>query len=176
MDVIQPYIKSTQVFDCPSDAFQSSWGSGNTGRFKMHTQRIATEGAPDEYGSYQYNGVYQYMDSASCMSPMHIRKLAGIEDTSGTILTTEGDRSNFNSMLFHGWRDRTPRNGDITPGPNGFRLQFHDGELTARHLDMTNLLYVDGHVKAQKLTALKRPAAAGTPCVGAFAPFTSNLD
>jgi prepilin-type N-terminal cleavage/methylation domain-containing protein/prepilin-type processing-associated H-X9-DG protein len=176
VDVIQPYIKSTQVFDCPSDAFQSSWGSGNTGRFRLAPQRIATEGSPDMYGSYQYNGVYRYMASEACWSPMHILKLAGIEDTAGTILVTEGDRSNFNSMIFHGWVGRAPRDGTVVNGPNGQRMQFNDGELTARHLDTTNLLYVDGHVKAQKLGSLQRRAAGDSSCPGAFTQFTSNLD
>jgi len=175
MDVAQPYIKSEQVFNCPSDSFQAAAGTGNTGRYQM-LPRAGAEGSADQYGSYQYNGVYRYMNSEACWSPMHIRKLSGIEDTAGTILLTESDRSNYNSMLFHGWVGRANPDGQIYQATNGRRLRFNDGEIAERHLETTTILYADGHVKGQKLDSLRRTAAAGTACPGAYAPFTSNLD
>ena len=173
MDVAQPYIKSTQVFDCPSDTFPgNSAGGGGTGRYKM-LPRTGGLAAPDQYGSYQYNHTFEYV-AQECKGPAVIRNISGIEDTAGTVLVTESSRSNFSSMLYYGWVGQTPAPRiDTSVSPR--RLRFLDAyDVHERHLDTTNVLYADGHVKAQKLDALFRRGNGAAP--GALAQFTSCMD
>lgn len=50
------------------------------------------------------------------------------------------------------------------PQPLGLRFLYkRAGMLTARHLETSNMLFTDGHVKAIKLETLYKPVSATNP-------------
>jgi prepilin-type N-terminal cleavage/methylation domain-containing protein/prepilin-type processing-associated H-X9-DG protein len=132
---LQPYLKSAQIFTCPSD---SQMANGLTG---FHV-------------SYIYNFDVGGEDGRDNKS------LASVESPSTVIMMTDGS-----SVM--------ESDGSIKPtsavqscmgvcgfaGPNSFRSDIFNaqkaphpdwGAPIARHLETTNALYADGHVKSQR--------------------------
>lgn len=174
-DALFPYIKSEQIFNCPSDPFDTS-SDQNTQPYVRYPNRPSW---PDRYGSYQYNGTYLYNNN--CHSPGALQAgsgaggaaLASIEDVAGTLLISEANRSNGSSVLyFGGWGGDGPFgiNNSRTPARFGFYGTPPDYyyAIDARHNETTNTLYCDGHAKAIKLDRLMRVSNKGTGCLNIF--------
>lgn len=169
---MQPYIKSTQLFNCPSDPFAGGSGANEFFTHPLVTPASARSSSYDQYGSYVYNATYVY-NGTSCTSPGGLSwdggagvSLAAIEDVSGTLLIGESDKTNKTSALyFAGAWDTAPVITNTRPR----RLSFYSFyEIAERHLETTNVLWVDGHVKATKLDRLLRLSNKGTGCYNAF--------
>jgi len=140
-DVLYPYVKSMQVFNCPS------WtDAAYTGNYRIR------------FFPYSYN----YMAPAlSCSTTYNCgvslgypnggsASLAAVEDTAGTILVTEGSLG-----LTRFIPSRMPSEADLHSSgqclttQNGTVGNWYAPEcLRARHLETMSTLFVDGHVKS----------------------------
>ncbi len=159
MDVVQPYVKSTQVFNCPSDSF-----SGATHRAYVFppTNR---DNALQEFGSYHANQGYTGLGAQNggplgANATFEGASLSSIADTSGTIMVSDaaGDNANASfSTLDAGNNFSIATVGGqklVRTAPAGGVTQ--DSGPIERHLETTNILYVDGHVKALKVDSLMK--------------------
>ncbi len=138
MDAIFPYVKSEQVFVCPSDPTMS---------YKFRGGR--------NYGSYGLNGAYGKGPDTTTpprSSASYLVTLSQLQTPATTVWMTDNNNTDANpntggSQGFF-WATTPP---PIGIGPTGLRqLQ----NIVERHLDTTNVLFCDGHVKAMKLDAL----------------------
>ena len=133
---IFPYLKSGQIFACPSDSTAAT--------------------APDNVISYFYNinlTGYDNQLNPQWSKPVHI---AEFTESTRTVMLWEGsqmttDASDINetgSVAYNGWVST----GGTAPATG--RLDLNGGDLTpwnssmvGRHLDGSNFLAADGHVK-----------------------------
>ena len=133
--VIQPYIKSTQLFACPSN-------EGNT----LPTVPLQANPKDNIPRSYICNGQHPALAAPSIggtapMGPTQGASLAQMGDVSRTLIVTECAPT---------WRyGEAPVN--VVPAAN------FPNYLFSGHLGQINFLFADGHVKAMK------PAATGSP-------------
>jgi len=155
MDAAYPYMKSTQVFLCPSD-------SGAKYTFSASLELGATS---TDYGSYGQNGAYR--DTGDGRTPprssgVETVTLARVGQPSETLWVGDcNNRQEANGSYGFSWANPTDAAiwpNPIADGPTGAR-QLE--KLTARHLETVNLLYCDGHVKALKPERLLDKAADG---------------
>ena len=165
MDTAFPYIKSEQVFTCPSD-------SSANGKYIYYKNLTAASDA--NYGSYGINVMYRY-DSGARNPPtgeyLVGLNISGVQDAAGTIWIA--DQASAAGRMHIGW-SCAPAGGtgctSIQPAqvintsvtPN--KLE----EMAERHLDTTVALYVDGHVKSQKLASLASRRAPDGVTLSAF--------
>jgi prepilin-type N-terminal cleavage/methylation domain-containing protein/prepilin-type processing-associated H-X9-DG protein len=138
--LIMPYVKSSQLFACPSN-------TNNTVRMS----RTGTNTANFIPSSYVCNGHHnsgtfgaqiggkQPMDRFVVGGVTGGASLSEIQNSAQVILIVENNGNNTG----HDWYDI----GDWTSATKNF----------TNHLGTTNILFTDGHVKAMK------PAATGTP-------------
>jgi len=174
MDATLPYIKSTQVFSCPSwaasgDAIAKAGGGPNLGNTGGNPGIASGNFIPIDsgqlntwsnqyYGSYALNTAYWndelHKGPGNSNPPMHISRVAS---PSTTIWAADGNGS-YGIVWASGQPGVTVTAGGVKRmGLN----DYIDGSLVQRHLDTTNLLFVDGHVKSMKIEALTAPAADG---------------
>ncbi len=172
MDAIFPYVKSEQLFSCPSfsasgDAIPAGGASplGNTdgtagtgtGNF-IQAKNLPGTVSNRYYGSYGINTAY-YNDathpapgiSATATGSL---SLASVESSATTVWV--GDS---NGAYNFSWASGQPAVSG-TPKRLG-NSDYQNGSLVERHLETTNVLFVDGHVKAMKLNSLIAPATDG---------------
>jgi prepilin-type N-terminal cleavage/methylation domain-containing protein/prepilin-type processing-associated H-X9-DG protein len=135
MDAAYPYIKSEQVFNCPSQTF--------TGSFGPYKFRSGTN-----YGSYAINASYYFTNDSYAGAAYS--SLAAIEAPATTILATDG-AGNFETQ----WPNAAGNPTISTTTPRTLE------QVVERHLDTTVALYCDGHVKSSKLDALARTKTIG---------------
>lgn len=137
MDAIYPYVKSEQIFMCPSDTVSTNYRyAGNAPGQDLYL-----------WGSYTYNNAYYGYAGAS---PVGV-KLAAIEAPTTTAWILE----QLNAADIELAWGNAAANPSVTMigGINVLNPQFAS-KVPARHLDTTNVLYCDGHVKSVKLDAL----------------------
>jgi prepilin-type N-terminal cleavage/methylation domain-containing protein/prepilin-type processing-associated H-X9-DG protein len=145
MDTLQPYVKSYQLFKCPSDtralsnianpaSSETSYGINMVGFGE-------TGGNPNGPPISQNN------------KPV---KMAGIGSPSTTVFAL--DVLN-NAQLQSQWADLTQSqlqiNNSVSPRTMG-------NQAVERHLETINILWCDGHVKSAKLDLLRTPTTSGT--------------
>jgi len=165
MDSLQPYLKSTQIFDCPSD----SHPGGNNGTAKYVYPASARTAGPIQFGSYYVNQGY-FAGPPGTQGPavgqetLPSISLASLEDSAGTIWAADALGNNLNGVFYA--KDAN-NNFQIvsTATPRFFRSNSGGGTQDTgpveRHLDTTNILYCDGHVKSLKLDALAKTSLDG---------------
>jgi prepilin-type N-terminal cleavage/methylation domain-containing protein/prepilin-type processing-associated H-X9-DG protein len=157
-DVILPYIKNEQVFTCPSDGHAQrlfrSLASGRTG-----TSVSASPG-----GSYSAN--YFYAFSGLANAPFG-SNLAAIAQPADTVFAAETEPA-VNGQL---WAPTGALTGPISNNLTTIRQMllvvnqtppvfgYTDGAgrhywVLARHNEVANVIFCDGHAKAQKVTHL----------------------
>jgi len=146
-DMLYPYVKSLQLFNCPSASQELTYSGGHRVRkfpYSYNYRRpIDTQTACDN----TYNcGVSLGMPNAAGAN------LASVEDVSGTIFVVEGSLA-----LTQFLPGRMPSEADIhatgecLTTQNGTVGNWYTAEcLRARHLDTMGTLFVDGHVKAMQ--------------------------
>jgi prepilin-type N-terminal cleavage/methylation domain-containing protein/prepilin-type processing-associated H-X9-DG protein len=163
MNVIQPYVKSTQLFICPSDSTQKGYVANDK----------PTSGSAQDVGSYAMNSAYFFAQfpgeaARSDHSPRY-KKLSQLAEPSTTIWVA--DKQSQTTTYWHFfWPDQAAQ-PPISPGPPRF-IKTDGGDLIERHLETANYLFCDGHVKALKLDAV----AKVSPTTGAYALFTIDSD
>ena len=134
VDIIQPYVKSYQMFDCPSNA--GAKATPNTGI--------------SSYGGNVTNYLNDQAVQGQVPTPSFSIPDRGISvslSQLGSAATTYwvGDSTNFEVA----WADIGTQ-----PAIGGTAGNRTLGNLRERHLETINVLYADGHVKAVKLNAL----------------------
>lgn len=162
MDAIFPYVKSEQLFDCPSHALPSHVETRIYDKYQFRTGR--------KWGSYAANLAYYDVDldpdpvGERWMNPFQSLAIASWEAPATTILAMDGagrfefawDYASFGNPLPS---TSTPR---FMPTVHG---------IVERHLGMASALFCDGHAKAQSLDKL---TVVGTS--GYYSAFTIQAD
>lgn len=151
MDAIYPYVKSQQVFVCPSST-NSLVGVGVHADYRP-TQYLARDNVtntsgdyPKKYGSYSINMGYQNITDWKVRGPL-AQKLSAIQQTAETIIVADGNGEFYfgptgvDPMIL-----RTDLEPNILRNSTGFSQA-----MVERHLNMATVLFCDGHAKAQKL-------------------------
>lgn len=157
MDAIYPYVKSEQLFVCPSESNSSYRYSGS----------LAPGEDTDEYGSYGQNGTYSRNDDAytpprssnsvSATATPYLVSLSQLANAAQTVWVTDiNGRQGTDRSYGILWQNVATQpnittNANDPTIPNGTR-QLE--KISERHLSTTNVLFCDGHVKAQKLDSL----------------------
>lgn len=147
-----PYMKSTQLFRCPSDS-SANW---------------STPAAPPVNNYYTTS----YLMNAWMAGTNKFTRQSSIASTSKVVLLSEGNgvaRDHFHPFY---WVDSDP---DVAPSAYMHGMTFDAAKnetkefpLT-RHLEGFNLAYCDGHVKWTRWNKVWPPAAA-EPLQGIFDP------
>lgn len=125
MDAIYTYVKNEQLFNCPSHSINTKY------KYRNGTN----------YGSYA--GSTAYWGQLNPGGPM-IKSLPDIEAPAETIYAVDG-AGNFEIAWQAVANNPTPNE---TASPPTFN------EARARHLNMANCLFVDGHVKSMSVTQM----------------------
>ena len=153
MDAVQPYLKSEQIFNCPS-----------------HGAHPAAPVAGLSYGPYRFRDAYRfgsyainagyYGDGDAQQSPAgeENTSLAAMDDAAGCVWV--GDTTSHYEFAWEN-KDDQPA---VEVDPSGLRYMDY---LSERHPASTVVLFCDGHVKSMKLDVLARKNAAG-----AYSAFT----
>ena len=149
MDIVQPYTKSKQIFVCPSTTrFYDSANSSNN------------------FGSYGLNLANGSTGNGRCPVPIidsadsgQVRiGLSNLEEPATTLWATDATYWQIY------WGSGNPA---INTGADPKNLN----DVSERHLETTNILYTDGHVKASKLDALTQIGS-----LGVYKAFTIEAD
>ena len=140
MDAAYPYIKSEQVFNCPSQSF-----SFPAGAFKFR--------GGTSYGSYAINAAY-WGEGDAQQSPAGEgnTSLASLQDGSRCVWV--GDSGAHFEFAWENQDDQPEVQVDSS------QLRYLD-YLVERHPASTVALFCDGHVKSMRLDALARKNAEG---------------
>ncbi len=120
---IQPYIKSNQILQCPSDP---------------SPPQSATSSTPG-YCDYSYNVMFGY-DPAPVDKNRGLA-IAQLTQSSLTVMAADGTADYADS-----WETGCPGGATACPTTPGLAV-FRQG-AAQRHLDTQNFLFADGHVKA----------------------------
>ncbi len=143
MDALQPYVKNTPVFTCPSASTlvyvaRTALKSGETTR---------------KYGSYAYNRAYGGFDLDVDPTPAG-KSLAQFELPAETVWFAETVGGGPYDFDFR-WPDTASNPVVTSTSPR--KLALGPAEyLIERHQGKTNVLWCDGHVKATGLDFLAR--------------------
>lgn len=143
MDLIYPYIKSTQVFNCPSSQHLSDQTQASYG----YNLAISNFDYKNTFGGLDFGG--PLTSSASSAIPI---SLAQVQRPSEVIMV--GD---FNSTYF------------LLYGPANFR-QWAVSTTTEEylrvspHLDGTNVIFADGHAKWRNAKSILGEMATSGSC------------
>jgi prepilin-type N-terminal cleavage/methylation domain-containing protein/prepilin-type processing-associated H-X9-DG protein len=160
MDHLQPYIKSYQVFKCPSDDRPiTPAANSNATSYSANALGVANGKSPWSV-DYWTGGV-----------TLIVRLLPEIRFASTTVLLADGPGFEWrcNNIGSTGCGAYNP---DYTKSPPEF------GGWQARHLETINTLWMDGHVKAVNLDFLAKPSnlSCGSPAGNCFTYFTPEAD
>ena len=133
--LIQPYVKSTQIFKCPSNTSPSFInGSEVNGVKTIPVSYQANGGGGTGTGTNDFGGERPFGDSKGV-------SLSSITSVATTIAYSEQAGGSTEGFLYDTTK-LTGANGSDNL-PNAFQ----------NHLTTTNFLFVDGHVKSLKPTA-----------------------
>ncbi len=168
MDAIYPYVKSEQIFDCPSAAATGTT-NGATRKYIYHRNLPNScagggGGYPNDCMSYGSYGLSQaYWDPAPGGGPTNAsgpaqgesrgRSLSSISAPTTTIWVADSGYANGSAETYR--MTGFTNTADLTVNTaNGVRFASNTsaGGMFERHLETTNALYVDGHVKASRLS------------------------
>ncbi len=142
MDAIYPYVKSEALFVCPSDSNAKY----------VYNRNIPIGQSSTDYGSYGQNGAYRNAgdNQTPPRSSTYTIALSQIAVPSGTVWATDtNNREEANGSFGFTWPDAAT----VPPLTiiSGYRQL---DKITERHLNTTNVLWCDGHVKSVKLDTL----------------------
>jgi prepilin-type N-terminal cleavage/methylation domain-containing protein/prepilin-type processing-associated H-X9-DG protein len=155
MDAIQPYVKNEQVFNCPSDSLNKKYTFRN---------RDGSNG----YGSYAMSQAYfargdNYTGPASDYNQPFILNIAMIQAPSTTVWIVDGGMPGIKDppwKSYEFWWD-TPNTINTTfPTPKGTAPRYFQN-IVARHNNMVDVVYCDGHAKAVDLDQLTQRKLLG---------------
>jgi prepilin-type N-terminal cleavage/methylation domain-containing protein/prepilin-type processing-associated H-X9-DG protein len=161
-DMMQPYLKSTQIFQCPSETNSANTSVGATGT----APNVKSPG----YSDYFMNNAARNISDAAFNAP------------SLTILLGDGSDGNSDNKYdgcSNSYADQTT-NGGVgaacsTAESYSTNLISYTGVTAAgRHLDGANYAFVDGHVKWLKGSIISGTVINGSTAIGNSKYPTSN--
>ena len=167
MDAVQPYVKSTQLFNCPSDA--QPFG-------RPYIQTVPGVGPANNfnYGSYSINCAGDGLSGPS--SNERDVSNAAIQAPATTIWVADQEAYATVDPAYRFVGNNITFDENIRPR----RMQAFNGQSSAwveRHLETINLLYVDGHVKAVKMNVIATVnTKPGAILPASKYPFLTNED
>ena len=174
MDLIFPYVKSTEIFFCPSDPNKDRNTSNNKWNGPVGT-------AGNRFVSYVANAYYINNDGGVAIAPWSVYatlyfglKDSAIQAPAETVSVFDGKWGHYNGsfspLTFNYWGYAAPTAPAVGTAPNGVRMwgtpspletnssnSWGDAGPAERHLETLNVLYADGHVKAVKMDYLGTP-------------------
>ncbi len=165
MGLLQPYLKSTQIFSCPSDGDTSVTGSVPlSGDWLL--------GMPHFHVSYGYNA---YVGGSNAPDPVVSPdvpaggvSLAAIMSPSTTVMVAEtgSNISTSNDPLKWQPKPGAYSLGDATAASVSLpsSVQYNTAGPIARHLETCNVLWCDGHVKALRIPKFYNQTGV-SPCL-----------
>ncbi len=185
MDAIFPYVKSEQIFDCPSAIVSPTATVNGSVRKYIYNKNLPDNctsspnypGVCQSYGSYGLSQAYWasgYGGPENASGPSvddgRGKALAAIQAPSTTIWVGDTGDADGSSDLYRltGFTNSTDL--VITPGPPRFASAGYAGGLVERHLETAVVLYCDSHVKSSKLNQLlaRKTRADGVVVMPAF--------
>lgn len=162
MDLIYPYAKSEQVFNCPSGRTNqpkySYANSNNYGHYAAVMSYIDPTGLDGPFSNYRETSPGVLLRNIPI-------KLSKFDDIANTVLVGDARASGGNSPYLLSW--------SLTPGftlrdvgvdgndPLNRTLISGSGAFSERHLSTLNILWADGHVKAVKFDLLLKTNVSG---------------
>ena len=185
MDAIYPYVKSEAVFDCPSQILGTDAHVQPSNLYSYHPGD-GSHGSGYDYGSYAANNTYYNVGSTAQPPFATSATLATFAEPSTTIWVGESMRTTLyavTTQVVHTyefkWGSKVDQPVAGIPTYDTLALNGTDTSvgavqpvaLSARHLDTSNVLYCDGHVKSVRFDDLLKKNATG------YLPaFTVNAD
>jgi prepilin-type N-terminal cleavage/methylation domain-containing protein/prepilin-type processing-associated H-X9-DG protein len=133
-----PYIKSAQVFSCPSNSSNAILNDDSIVA-NMNSAGLPAD-SPQFYRSYALNATNTNVGGTAPSEQATAQSLAAISETSQTVLVSES-KNCCAEMRFH----------------DTLAFFSNPAAVFTGHLQTANFLFADGHVKAMK------PTATGTP-------------
>ncbi len=177
-DAIFPYVKSEQIFTCPSDGLANN-------QYVYYTKLTAASN--NFLGSYAVNTMYRGETSYPRAPTGDLGvgvKLAAIEDSAGTVWAADGAKTDVSpvvsSAVLFGWNCLPAGANPASSGCGGVvqpaTLLTTDAttgfpsmqRMVARHLGTTVALFTDGHVKSQRIDSLLARRAPDGVTLAAF--------
>ncbi len=144
MDAIFPYVKSEQLFNCPSHSLPVTIGTSTFDAYRFRSGRNwGSYGVNTTYFNAPLNGVFT--------NPFQNARTASWEAPATTVYAVDSA-----AQFVIGWPDGNP---PINPGPP--RNLYSPFMMVERHLETCNVLFCDGHAKAQKLEKFTRVGTSG---------------
>ena len=173
MDLIQPYVKSEQVFNCPSAiASHPKYDEANGSRYGHYAANTAYAHPNDD----AYTGVFsRFRETAAgtfiLSSPV---SLARMQTPATTVMVTDsraGSAATPYAMSWNGALSGPPTTSQyevravgVDASESSARTWTYKGStgtpfaptgaIAERHLETINVLWADGHVKAVKMNTL----------------------
>lgn len=161
-DAIYPYVKSTQIYRCPSEG-------GKTGNMSYSYQTSIGASGYKRNGSYAINSLYRnsaiapvsYLDLNGTQTT---RKISSIGVPAETVWVVEGTANKYEVD----GKDRTddPQYYFDSPYPHISYTTSVDAStglaagIGAKHMGTTIVLWCDGHVKATNLDVLMEKSSS----------------
>lgn len=160
MDATFPYVKSEQIYVCPSDSVNN--------KYILNSRSQANTGASagTNFGSYYINKYYGPGNGG----PTGV-SLSSLQAPATTIWVVDGLQPSPNAGAAYRICFGNDGSDISSTSPRTAFSTSYGGAAVERHLDTLNVLFTDGHVKAQKLTALN-----GKALNGAFVSFSVDDD
>ena len=172
--LIQPYMKSAQIFSCPSDTAAGGGTTNDMGSF------WTLNAGQNFHTSYVYNVDFGSTDPVA--NPLGRSGVAqsAVDSVATTIMAFDGatrpglsesgaaesDPTRWGRKL-RAWATKPYIDAQMTDA-TASGGEFNFGGPHARHLETTNVLYADGHVKSlrvDKFYVLTATATNKMPCL-----------
>ena len=176
-DLLYPYVKSLDVYNCPSHVPGAGWIDYDT----FALGNFPANGTVNPNGAYAINHDYYddtILGSRANHSPAG-QPSSKVADPTGTVWINEAWPTN--AFM---WEDcaggggtafNNPTVGQASPGSSTYWLYSTTGNcdyVWPYHQGRFDILFCDGHTKTQSATDLSRVSATS----GAFAEFTVEAD
>ena len=145
-DMIFPYVRSVQLFNCPSESTIPAYTGAYTGA--LH---YGWNYASSIFVTQAASGITP-LCSANCGVRLEGAALAAVDEVATTLMITDSGNA---AGTTGGESYITSAGTGTQKGTGGY-----SGYVRDRHLETVNCLFVDGHVKAQKLSTIIGPGVA----------------
>ena len=187
--IIQPYVKSVAIFRCPSYTDDAIGVTPGTYAVTGGCASSAT-GFSVTYPYNLYIGGNRDATSAATSTGVETAALSDIKRPSETVLLVDGSATPVANVDPTKWAERLSLPGTtpisrrtswllVHAGSTNITNNFYDyGAPSARHAQMCNVLWADGHVKAARIESFytlpgkevaNKPATVGaaswSPCL-----------
>ena len=148
VDTTQPYIKSDQVYQCPSDG-DSSWDTP----VSVYGPESSAPPLIKRFSSYQVNA---YLINWG-FSPLPYAHLSALQSPSKIVYLAEAESKrvldHFSPMCWDSPTDEASCGSATSSGWDAAKRET-DELAVHRHLDGSNYLFADGHAKWQKFSSV----------------------